>query len=90
MNMAKTTNRMTDGKITKSILLFAFPLLVGNIFQQFYNVADTAIIGHVLGDHSLAAIGASASIYNLVIGFADNSIRSIAAKVETVVVEAKH
>lgn len=62
---------MTEGNITKSILLFAFPLLVGNIFQQFYNVADTAIIGHVLGDHSLAAIGASASIYNLVIGFAN-------------------
>ena len=65
------SNRMTEGNITKSILLFAFPLLVGNIFQQFYNVADTAIIGHVLGDHSLAAIGASASIYNLVIGFAN-------------------
>lgn len=66
-----TVNGMTEGNITKSILLFAFPLLIGNIFQQLYNVADTAIIGHVLGDHSLAAIGASASIYNLVIGFAN-------------------
>lgn len=63
-------NSLTEGKITKSILLFALPLLIGNIFQQFYNVADTAIIGHVLGDHALAAIGASASIYSLVIGFA--------------------
>ena len=64
------TRKMTEGNITSSILLFALPLFIGNIFQQFYNVADTAIIGHVMGDHSLAAIGASASIYSLVIGFA--------------------
>ncbi len=63
-------NRMTEGPITKAILMFAFPILIGNIFQQFYNVADTAIIGHILGDHKLAAVGASASIYNLVVGFA--------------------
>lgn len=63
-------NQMTEGPITKAILLFALPILIGNIFQQFYNVADTAIIGHILGDHSLAAVGASASIYNLIIGFA--------------------
>lgn len=64
------SNSLTEGKITKSIILFAIPLFIGNVFQQFYNVADTAIIGHVLGDHALAAIGASASLYSLVIGFA--------------------
>lgn len=62
-------NQMTEGPITKALLVFAFPILLGNIFQQFYNVADTAIIGHILGDHSLAAVGASASIYNLIVGF---------------------
>ncbi len=63
-------NRLTKGNILSGILLFALPLLIGNIFQQFYNLTDTAIIGHVAGDKSLAAIGASANIMSLVIGFA--------------------
>jgi putative MATE family efflux protein len=62
-------NYMTEGPITKAILTFAFPILIGNVFQQLYNVADTAIIGHILGDHSLAAVGASAPIVSLIIGF---------------------
>lgn len=62
---------MLKGNITKAILIFAFPIFVGNIFQQLYNVVDTAIIGNVLGDNALAAVGATAALYNLVIGFAN-------------------
>lgn len=70
MNAIQKGN-MTVGNPLKIILLFSVPILVGNIFQQMYNVVDTAVIGHVLGDNSLAAIGATSSIYTLVIGFAN-------------------
>ena len=46
---------MTEGRPIKLILLFSLPILLGNIFQQFYNVMDTAIVGNVLGDDALAA-----------------------------------
>lgn len=58
------------GPIFSSLLIFAIPLLISNIFQQIYNVADTMIVGHFLGDTSLAAIGACSAIYDLLIGFA--------------------
>ena len=61
---------LTSGNILKGILLFAFPILIGNIFQQLYNIVDTAIIGNFLGDDSLAAVGATAPVYGLIIGFA--------------------
>ena len=61
---------MTEGSILKTILFFAIPIFIGNIFQQLYNVADTAVIGNLLGDSSLAAVGASAPIYSLIIAFA--------------------
>lgn len=62
---------LTEGNILKSIVIFAIPILIGNIFQQLYNVADTAIIGNVLGDQALAAVGATSALYSLVIGFAN-------------------
>lgn len=62
---------LTEGKILKSLVMFAIPILIGNIFQQLYNVADTAIIGNVLGDQALAAVGATSALYSLVIGFAN-------------------
>ncbi len=66
----KNTINMTEGKILRSLIGFAIPVLIGNIFQQLYNVADTAIIGNILGDNALAAVGASAPVYGLLIGFA--------------------
>lgn len=71
MNIVKNAGNMTDGPIMKCLLTFAFPILIGNIFQQLYNVVDTAVIGNVLGDSALASIGAVSPIYNLVIGFAN-------------------
>ena len=50
------------GPIVKSIIIFAIPLLISSIFQQLYNMVDTMIIGHYLGDASLAAMGACSSI----------------------------
>ena len=64
----KNTTNMTQGSILKKLILFSIPILLGNVFQQLYNVADTAIIGNVLGDKAIAAVGAAAPVYNLVIG----------------------
>ena len=61
---------MTEGKPLRLILLFSIPILFGNIFQQFYNVMDTAIVGNVLGDDALAAVGATIPFFGLVTGLA--------------------
>ncbi len=53
---------MTQGRPVGHILLFALPLLVGNIFQQLYNLADSIIVGRFLGAQAFAAVGATASI----------------------------
>ena len=57
-------------KILKAIIIFAIPIFISNIFQQLYNTMDTMIVGNVLGDTSLAAIGACTAVYDLLIGFA--------------------
>ncbi len=63
------TRRMTSGNPAKLILLFALPLIVGNIFQQFYSMADTVIVGRTIGVHALAAVGCTGSISFLILGF---------------------
>ena len=68
--MPKTVS-LTDGNTKKQILMFAMPTLLCNVFYQFYNIADTAIAGHILGDGALVAIGATSSIFGLVISFAN-------------------
>lgn len=60
---------LTRDNILKSLLAFTLPLMVSLVFQQFYNAVDTIIVGHYLGENSLAAIGACASIYELLVGF---------------------
>ena len=59
-----------DKNILKALILFAIPIFISNVFQQMYNTMDTMIIGNVLGDKSLAAIGACGAVYELLIGFA--------------------
>lgn len=71
LNLRQNAGNMTEGAILGCLLSFAVPILIGNIFQQMYNVVDTAVIGNVLGDKALASIGAVSPIYNLVIGFAN-------------------
>jgi putative MATE family efflux protein len=63
------TKDLTEGKPMMLILKFAVPLLFGLLFQQFYNVIDTMIVGKFLGSDALAAVGSTGSINFLVIGF---------------------
>ena len=57
---------MVNGNPLKLILNFALPLLLGNLFQQTYNMVDAAIVGQTLGSSSLAAVGATSSVQFLV------------------------
>lgn len=65
------TKNMTEGNPLKIILLFSIPVLLGNIFQQFYNMVDTIIVGQYLGEEALAAVGSTGCIMFLVLGFAN-------------------
>ena len=76
MEMTQTMGRgrgrqvdLLHGPIFRNLLLFAIPIFISNLFQQLYNAADAMIVGNVLGDTSLAAVGACASIYELLVGF---------------------
>lgn len=60
---------LLHGSILKSMIIFALPILVSNLFQQLYNTVDTMVVGNFLGETSLAAIGASTPIYDLMVGF---------------------
>ena len=60
---------MTQGSIWKQILFFALPLMVVNIFQQFYNTVDSVIVGNFVGKEALAAVGSVGPIINTLIGF---------------------
>ena len=60
---------MTQGGILKNILLFAIPLLIGNLFQQMYNMVDTWVIGRSGIDDAYAAVGSVGPIINILIGF---------------------
>lgn len=64
------TNDMTKGKPLKLILSFAIPLLIGNFFQQLYNMADTFIVGRFVDVKALAALGSIGGLSFLILGFA--------------------
>lgn len=55
---------LTVGPITRTVLLFAVPMIIGNLLQQFYNVADTLIVGQFLGADALAAVGSAYTLMN--------------------------
>lgn len=63
------TKELTSGNPLRLILSFGIPVLLGNLFQQLYNVVDTAIVGKTLGGSALAAVGSTGSINFLVVGF---------------------
>lgn len=58
---------MTEGSPWKKIVLFAIPMLVGNIAQQLYNTVDSVVVGNFVGDNALAAVGSAGPILNLLI-----------------------
>lgn len=64
------TKDMTQGSPVKHILLFSIPLLIGNVFQQFYSMVDTIIVGRFVGVDALAAVGSTGSLVFLINGFA--------------------
>ena len=61
---------MTSGSPAKHIIAFAVPILIGNIFQQFYNIVDIMIVGRFVGVNALAAVGSTSSIMFCVQGIA--------------------
>ena len=74
---------LTSGSIPQHLLRLAAPLIMGSILQQLYNTVDTMIVGNVLGDTALAAIGSCGSIYELLVGFGigiGNGLSIVAAR----------
>ena len=60
---------LTTGSPGRIMLQFALPVAAGNVFQLFYSLADTRVVGSTLGESALAAVGATTSISTLFIGF---------------------
>ena len=60
---------MTQGNIAKHIISFAIPLLLGNIFQQLYNMVDTWVVGNFVSNEAFSAVGTVGPIINMLIGF---------------------
>ena len=69
MGETSNANLLTTGSIPKKIIMFAIPLLWGNLFQQLYNVADSLIVGNFLGNNALAAVSSSGNLIFLMVGF---------------------
>ena len=69
MNNSQNKNLLTEGSIWKKLMGFAFPLFLGNLFQQLYNTADSLIVGNFLGSDALAAVSSSGSLTFLLVGF---------------------
>lgn len=67
--MAPQKTLMTEGCIWKILLRFAFPLFLGNLFQQLYNTVDSLVVGNFCGNDALAAVSSSGSLCHLIIGF---------------------
>ena len=65
----ESKTRMTEGSISKKMILFAIPLFLGNLFQQLYNTADSLIVGNFLGSNALAAVSSSGNLIFLMVGF---------------------
>lgn len=69
-SMKKTTIDLLHGPVVRAIVAFAMPILISNLFQQLYNTADVVIVGRFLGADSLAAVGSTSAIFELLVGFA--------------------
>jgi len=67
--MSSNSTLMTEGSIPKKILIFAFPVFIGNLFQQLYNTADSIIVGNFIGSSALAAVSSAGNLIFLITGF---------------------
>ena len=82
-NLFQMNVDLMHGPIFRSLVLFMLPILISNLFQQLYNTVDTMIVGNVLGDTALAAIGSCGAIYELLVGFGlgiGNGLAIVAAR----------
>lgn len=76
----KQKNSLTEGKIFTPILLFFIPVMLGNVFQQFYSLVDSIIVGQYLGRLAFSGVGATSSLSFLVIGFSTGLTSGFAIK----------
>ncbi len=67
--MVQQKNNLTEGPIWKAMLLFALPVFLGNVLQQFYNAFDSWTVGKFIGENALAAVSSSGSLVFMMIGF---------------------
>lgn len=70
MAASKQNNSMLTDHPGKALLFFALPMIFGNLFQQFYNITDSVVVGQFVGEKALAAVGASYAITNVFIAIA--------------------
>ena len=64
-----TARDMTEGSILRQMILFALPLMLGNVFQMLYNTVDSVIVGNFVSKQALAAIGSTTVIVNMMVFF---------------------
>ena len=64
--MANRSVDMTHGSVFRHVIIFTFPLLIGNLFQQFYNLVDSLVVGNFVGANALAAVGTCGSLNYLI------------------------
>lgn len=69
INMNNKNLSLTEGNPVRLVLVFAFPIFIGRLFQIFYGLIDTKIVGSILGEEALAAVGSVSVLYNLLVGF---------------------
>ena len=94
----KTTVLMTEGNIWKLLIVFALPLILGNLLQQMYNTADSIIVGNYIGSNGLAAVGSGSSLLMLIISFSQGAAvgagvivsQSIGAKRSDIIKKSVH
>ncbi|MBO5523525.1 MAG: MATE family efflux transporter, partial [Roseburia sp.] len=67
--MRQRSGNLTEGNPAKLILWFALPIFLGNLFQLFYGLIDTKIVGSTIGEEALAAVGSVSTLYTLLTGF---------------------
>ena len=75
--MAKDEYLITDSPL-KALTIFAMPMILGSLFQQVYNMADSIIVGRFVGSSALAAVGACAALTNVFIRARQKDIRWLA------------
>lgn len=64
-----TVRDMTEGSIVRQVILFALPLMLGNVFQMLYNTVDSIVVGNFVGTQALAAVGSTTMIVNMMVFF---------------------